>query len=113
MRSACLVLALFFGACATSPTSHRPAGPLVIRNARVFDAKTSAVHNGMIIIIEGNTILGVEHDADVVPPPNAEIIDARGRMVLPSGPTAIEAGAPANLVLVEVVLSVKDGVVHR
>lgn len=79
----------------------------------MLDAKSATVHAGMVIIIEGDTILGVEHDADVVPPPNAEIIDARGRMAVPSGPTAIEAGAPADLFLVDVVASVNDGVVYR
>ena len=87
----------------------------MITNARVFDAKTCTIHDGMIILIEGNTIIGVEHQAAVVPPPGAEIIDARGRMVLPAkfGSDAIEEGAPADFVIVDVALSVRDGVVHR
>src|SRR5688572_11377030 len=70
-------------AAMVSQLRHRPTRPLVIRNARVFDARTGSVQDGMVVIIEGDRIVGVEHDAGVVPPPNAEIIDARGRMLLP------------------------------
>src|SRR5688500_18171779 len=101
-----LALALLAAACAMRPVQtaspgYRPTGPLVIRNARVFDPETRTVREGMIVIIEGDRILGVEHDANVVPPPNAEIIDAGGRMLLPGNFGPIEAGALADLILVD------------
>jgi hypothetical protein len=70
-------------AAMVSRLRHRPTRPLVIRNARMFDARAGSVQDGMAVIIEGDRILGVEHDAGVVAPPNAEIIEARGRMLLP------------------------------
>ncbi|HUP46229.1 MAG TPA: hypothetical protein VM779_12030 [Thermoanaerobaculia bacterium] len=70
----------------------------------------------MIVIIEGDTILGVEHAAGVVPPTGAEIIEGNGRVLRPAG-TPIEAGNRANMVLIDhrgrVVLTIRDGVIYR
>jgi beta-glucosidase-like glycosyl hydrolase len=67
----------------TATLRHTPKRPLVITHARVFNSKTRAVDDDMTVIIEGNRILGVEHSPGVVPPPDAEIIDAADRMLLP------------------------------
>jgi hypothetical protein len=91
-------------------TAHAPDRPLIFRDV------TIAGHVGMVVIIEGDTILGVEEAAGVVPPPDSEIIEGRGRELRANG-NPIEAGQRANMVLLDergrVVLTIRDGVIYR
>jgi hypothetical protein len=63
--------------------SHRPAGALVIRGARLFDPETGAVRPGTTVVIAGNRIQAVGPDGEVPVPAGAEIVDAKGKMLLP------------------------------
>ena len=105
MRLAPLLLLVL--ACATG---YAPERPLILRDV------TIAGQTGMIVIIEGDTILGVEHAEGVVPPPDSEIIEGEGRELRAAG-SPIEAGSRANLVLIDgrgrTVLTIRDGVIYR
>jgi hypothetical protein len=57
--------------------------PLLIQHARVFDSETATVRDGMSVLVEGRTIQAVAPDADVRPGAGREILDAKGRMLLP------------------------------
>lgn len=63
--------------------ARRPAAGLVIRNARLFDPRDLSVTPGTSVFVEGERIVRVGPDADVKPPPNAEVIDARGGFLMP------------------------------
>jgi imidazolonepropionase-like amidohydrolase len=63
--------------------AHKPNGDLVIRNARLFDPRDLGVTAGTSVLVSGNRIVRVGADADVKPPANAEIIEARGRFLMP------------------------------
>jgi hypothetical protein len=63
--------------------ARRPAAGLVIRNARLFDPRDLSVTPGTSVFVEGERIVRVGPDAEVKPPPNAEVIDARGGFLMP------------------------------
>src|SRR6184192_833250 len=63
--------------------AHTPLGDLVIRNARLFDPRDLSVTPATSVIIRGERIVRVAADADVKPSANAEIIDAKGRFLMP------------------------------
>lgn len=60
-----------------------PARPVAIRHARLFDAARRAVIANMTVIVRDSTIASVGHDSAIRVPPDAEVIDARGRTLLP------------------------------
>jgi hypothetical protein len=63
--------------------ARKPAGDLVIRNARLFDPRDLSVTPGTSVIISGDRIVRVGPDADVKPPAKAEVIDAHGKFLMP------------------------------
>lgn len=63
--------------------THRPKGPLLIRNARVFDPRDLAATPGTSVLVEGERIIRVAPDGQIDLPANAEVIDANGRFLLP------------------------------
>jgi Amidohydrolase family len=63
--------------------AHTPRGDLVIRNARLFDPRDLSVTPATSVVVSGERIIRVGPDADVKPPSNAEIIDAKGRFLMP------------------------------
>jgi imidazolonepropionase-like amidohydrolase len=63
--------------------AHKPAGDLVIRNARLFDPRDLSVTPGSSVLVTGDRIVRVGPDADVKASPNAEIIDAHGGFLMP------------------------------
>lgn len=63
--------------------THQPKGPLLIRNARVFDPRDLAATPGTSVLVEGERIIRVAADALIPTPANAEVIDAGGRFLLP------------------------------
>ncbi|HET9211776.1 MAG TPA: amidohydrolase family protein [Thermoanaerobaculia bacterium] len=62
---------------------HRPAKALAIRGARLFDPETRTVRPGTTVVISGNRIQAVGPDGEVPVPAGAEVVKARGRMLLP------------------------------
>src|SRR6184192_385788 len=63
--------------------AHTPRGDLVIRNARLFDPRDLSVTPATSVVVSGERIVRVGPDADVKPSANAEIIDAKGRFLMP------------------------------
>ncbi|MFZ1220456.1 MAG: amidohydrolase family protein [Chthoniobacterales bacterium] len=63
--------------------ARKPAGDLVIRNARLFDPRDLSVTPGTSVVISGDRIVRVGPDADVKAPAKAEVIDAQGKFLMP------------------------------
>jgi hypothetical protein len=63
--------------------SRRPTGALVFRNARLFDPETKTVRPGTTVVVSGNRIQAVGKDGEVAVPAGAEVVDAKGRTLLP------------------------------
>jgi hypothetical protein len=61
---------------------RKPTGPVVIRNAKVFDAEQRVLHAGYSVRVNGERIEAVGPDAQV-DTRRAEIIDAAGKVLLP------------------------------
>ncbi|PYK11909.1 MAG: hypothetical protein DME65_05760 [Verrucomicrobia bacterium] len=62
---------------------HTPLGELVIRNARLFDSRDLTVTQATSVVVRGERIVRVGPDSDIKPAANAEIIDAKGRFLMP------------------------------
>ncbi|HEX2222771.1 MAG TPA: amidohydrolase family protein [Thermoanaerobaculia bacterium] len=63
--------------------ARRPERSLVIRGARLFDPATTSTVPDTTVVIEGNRIRAVGRDGEVEIPRRAEVIDARGKALLP------------------------------
>lgn len=63
--------------------AHHPSGPLVIRNANLFDARSRTMKPGVSVVVEGSVIKAVGPDASIPVPAGAEVVDAKGRALLP------------------------------
>ncbi|MGI9104217.1 MAG: amidohydrolase family protein [Terriglobales bacterium] len=63
--------------------AHKPAGPLVIQHARLFDSESASVKPGMTVVIKGDKIEQVAPDASAKIPTGAQIINAAGKSLLP------------------------------
>ncbi len=63
--------------------THVPKGALVIRNARLFDPRDLSVSADTSVLVEGERIVRIAADKDLKAPANAEVIDARGRFLMP------------------------------
>ncbi|MGB5881451.1 MAG: hypothetical protein WBH85_15600, partial [Thermoanaerobaculia bacterium] len=63
--------------------AHRPAVPLVVTGGRVFDSKKAKAIAGMTVVVEGDRITAVARDGDVELPADAQVIDAKGKTLLP------------------------------
>ncbi len=63
--------------------AHVPRGDLVIRNTRLFDPRDLRVTPATSVVVSGERIVRVGPDADIKPSPTAEIIDAKGRFLMP------------------------------
>lgn len=66
----------------TRAMQRRPAGALVIRNANLFDAQHRRLQPGSSVRVEGERIVAVGPDAQV-DAGGAEIVDAKGKVLLP------------------------------
>jgi imidazolonepropionase-like amidohydrolase len=60
-----------------------PGGPVVFTGARLFDAGQAASRPGMTVVVSGNRIIAVGADGSVAIPAGAEVVDARGKTLLP------------------------------
>lgn len=63
--------------------AHHPAGALVFRNTRMFDAEHARMIPHTTVVIAGNRIQSVGPDNSAKVPAGAEIIDAGGKALLP------------------------------
>src|SRR5262245_41343847 len=63
--------------------AHTPKADFVIRNVRLFDPRDLSVTPGTSVLVRGDRIVRVVAGADLKPTANAEIIDARGRFLMP------------------------------
>ncbi|HEX6041061.1 amidohydrolase family protein [Longimicrobium sp.] len=63
--------------------AHRPEGPVVFRNANVFDAEAGRSRPGTTVVVVGNRIQAVGPDGSVAIPQGAQVIDAAGKALLP------------------------------
>ena len=62
---------------------RKPAGAVVFRNARLFDADSGKIRDDMSVVVTGNRITMVGPSARVAAPANAEIIDVKGKTLMP------------------------------
>jgi hypothetical protein len=63
--------------------THHPTGGLVIQHARLFDPETKTVRPDVTVVVSGNRIQAVGPDGEVQVPAGAEVVDAKGKMLLP------------------------------
>jgi imidazolonepropionase-like amidohydrolase len=63
--------------------AHKPAGPLAIMHASLFDTETASVRPHTTVIVTGNKITAVGADDKVQIPEGAEKIDAVGETLMP------------------------------
>ena len=57
--------------------------PLLIQHARLFDSETATVRDGMSVRIVGNRITAVGPDGTLPPAEGQQVLDAKGKMVMP------------------------------
>jgi imidazolonepropionase-like amidohydrolase len=62
---------------------REPKGGLVIRNARLFDPRDLSVSPGSSVLIRGERVVRIAPDADLKVAADVEVIDARGRFLMP------------------------------
>jgi len=63
--------------------THRPRGALVIRHARLFDPRDLSVREEQAVVVSDGHVVRVDDDAALQLPPDAEVIDAAGRFLMP------------------------------
>jgi len=63
--------------------AHVPKSDLLIHNARLFDPRDLTVTPGMSVLMRGDRVIRVALDTDLRASPDAEIIDAQGRFLMP------------------------------
>ena len=63
--------------------AHKPAGPLVFVHANLFDSESAEMRPNSTVVITGNKISDVGRDGQVKIPKNAEVIDAKGKTLMP------------------------------
>lgn len=63
--------------------AHKPAKALVFTNARLFDSETATSSSGQTVVITGNKITAVGADGGTQIPAGSEVIDAKGKTLMP------------------------------
>ena len=63
--------------------STKPGGPVLFRNARLFDSESGRMLDNMSVVVSANRITAVGPSATVQAPPNSQVIDVRGRTLMP------------------------------
>lgn len=66
-----------------SRLARRPAGPLLIEHANLFDAEARAMRPGTSVLVEGEVVRAVGPDGSFPVPEGTTRIDAAGRALLP------------------------------
>ena len=83
-RKFLLACGLYFIAFALPIASHaQKATPLVIQGGTLIDATGRAPMENAVIVIEGERIKAVGKRGEVAAPPNARVIDVKGKTILP------------------------------
>ncbi|MCM3878098.1 MAG: amidohydrolase family protein [Thermoanaerobaculia bacterium] len=67
----------------TRDLARRPKGALVFRGVGLFDADAAAIRPGTTVVVSGNRISDVGPDGIVAIPTGAEIVDGKGKTLLP------------------------------
>ena len=62
---------------------HKPTAVLAFTNANLFESETGKIRPNVTVLIEGNHIKAVGAAGTIKVPDNAEIIDARGKTLMP------------------------------
>ncbi len=62
---------------------HRPSGPVAITHVDLFDAPNAAIVHDQTVVFEGNRIRSVGPAGSAAIPPGAQIVDGRGKTLLP------------------------------
>jgi imidazolonepropionase-like amidohydrolase len=63
--------------------AHRPAKGLAITGARLFDSTTGESRPGTTVVVVGDKVQAVGPDGSVAIPEGAEVVDAKGKALLP------------------------------
>jgi len=63
--------------------AHKPSGTLAIVHANLFDTETATVKPYATVVITGDRITNVSTDPNYKVPQGAELIDAKGKMLMP------------------------------
>jgi len=63
--------------------THKPTGDVVIRHVNVFDAQAATLLADQSVIVHGDRIASVEPDRGQPVPQGAEVIDGKGKTLLP------------------------------
>jgi hypothetical protein len=63
--------------------TRKPSRPLLIEHVRLFDSETATVKDGMSVLVSGNRIESVSPDRKIPAGSVTEVIDAKGKMLLP------------------------------
>jgi hypothetical protein len=63
--------------------ARRPAGGIAFTGAGLFDAEARLVRPGMTLLVTGDRIAAVGQDGTVAIPAGAEVVDARGKTLIP------------------------------
>jgi imidazolonepropionase-like amidohydrolase len=63
--------------------ARRPERPVAIAGARLFDPRTGTTLPGTTVVVSSDRILAVGRDGEVEVPRGAEVVQARGRALLP------------------------------
>lgn len=62
---------------------HRPAGPLAVVHADLFDSESATLRRDCTVLVERDRIRAAGPSGQVEVPPGAEVLDARGKTLLP------------------------------
>lgn len=62
---------------------RKPAGAVLFRNARLFDADAGIMRDNMSVVVTGNRITAVGRSTEIAAPANAEIVDVKGKTLMP------------------------------
>jgi imidazolonepropionase-like amidohydrolase len=63
--------------------THKPAGALMIRHARLFDPRDLSVRDDVRVLVRGGHVVRVDPDDASAAPAGTEVIDAAGRFLMP------------------------------
>ncbi|MFI5180739.1 MAG: amidohydrolase family protein [Thermoanaerobaculia bacterium] len=63
--------------------ARKPKGSLVFRGADLFDADAAAIRPGTTVVVSGGLVTAVGPDGAVAIPEGAEVVDAKGKTLLP------------------------------
>ncbi len=63
--------------------AHRPSGPLALVHGDLFDAETATLRRDWTVVVEGDRIRAAGPAAQIPIPPGAEIVDAKGKTLVP------------------------------